>query len=157
MEADAFCCHCWKLEARRKFDLDAAESIRKLTQVLFLTLLPTDDTFHAAEYVIYIMWRLLWVSNKMICQWQFWYSNGFECKTIPGVETIIINVVLSEYRVKVGVMLKEEEEGYMASMLLLDQQQEHFWEARGHGHTLDQSLISCFLISHSPTLPGLCP
>ena len=43
---------------------------------------------------------------------------------MPGVE--IINVVLSEYRVKVGVMLKEEEEGYMASMLLLDQQQEHF-------------------------------
>ena len=29
----------------------------------------------------------------------------------------------------------------MASMLL--DQQEHFWEVRGHGHTLDQSLIFC--------------
>ena len=34
----------------------------------------------------------------------------------------------------------------MASMLL-DQQQEHFWEVRGHGHTLDQSLIFAFTIN----------
>ena len=76
------------------------------------------------------------------------------CYTIQPVKNTII--VLSEYRAQVGVMVKEEDEG-LASMLMLDQQQEHFWEARGHGHTLDQSLISCFLISHSPTLPGLCP
>ena len=62
--------------------------------------------------------------------------------TIQGAE--IIYVVLSEYKVEVDVMLKGEEgeEGDVASMLL-DQQQEHFWEVRGHGHTLDQSLIFC--------------
>ena len=62
------------------------------------------------------------------------------CYTIQPVKNTII--VLSEYRAKVGVMVKEEDEG-LASMLMLDQQQEHFWEVRGHGHTLDQSLIFC--------------
>ena len=65
------------------------------------------------------------------------------CYTIQPVRNTII--VLSEYRAKVGVMVKEEDEG-LASMLMLDQQQEHFWEARGHGHTFDQSR---FLQSHT--------
>ena len=47
-------------------------------------------------------------------------------------ELTIQNVLRSEYREKIDVTLKEEEgeekeeEGNMASMLLLDQQQEHF-------------------------------
>ena len=68
--------------------------------------------------------------------------------TIQDAETIY--VVLSEYKVKVDVMQngegEEGEEGDVASMLL-DQQQEHFWEVRGHGHTLDQSLIFAFTIN----------
>ena len=81
----------------------------------------------------------------MICQWQFQYSNGFECKIIPGVGTIIINVVLSEYRVKVGVMLKEEEEGYMASIDAVARSAARalLGSPRPWSH-LDQSFIFCF-------------